>query len=137
MGVALQAVGWLDRILTMTTFQNRGGVEIPVEQFDDSLERLREQQRYVQIKRYQRDTPVDPTWPRRKKSDLMSHMVPQYKMPGHKRVTQERSPEMVRQEQQVEVKIQRQGKKEMGKKDQMWPRRKKSDLLIYQQTRNL
>ena len=36
-------------------------------------------------------------------------------------------------EKEVEIRI----KQEKEKGDKMWPRRKKSDLLIYQQTRNL
>ena len=60
-----------------------------------------------------------------------------YRMPEYKRMTPERSPGSERQEQEVEIKIKRQGKKDTEKANQGWPRRKKSDLLIYQQTRNL
>merc|ERR1711936_926650 len=114
----------------MPTLVHRDGLEI----IDDNSERL-EQQLYQQRKRYQPETPVDPTWPRRKKSDLTLHMMPQYAPPGRKRMTPERSPERNTQRQEVEVRIRREEKKKGEKQDQMWPRRKKSDLLIYQQTR--
>merc|ERR1711902_90093 len=82
-----------------------------------------------QMKRL-RETSVDPMWPRRKKSDLMSHMVPAsrpQRRPSTAEVPKEPSPAPVK------IPIQ---KKSFGQ-DSMWPRRRKSDLLIYQQTRTL
>jgi len=95
----------------------------------------------IPVTRYPQEPLVDPTWPRRKKSDLMGHMMPQYK---YKRVAPERAPESTEhQEKEVEIKIKRQARarETPEKKVEGWPRRKKSDLLIYQvvreQTRNL
>ena len=78
-----------------------------------------------------RETSVDPMWPRRKKSDLMSHLVPASR--PQRRPTA--AAEVPKEPTQAPVKIPIQ-KKSSGQ-DSMWPRRRKSDLLIYQQTRCL
>ena len=93
----------------------------------------------IPVSRYPLEPPVDPTWPRRKKSDLMLHMMPQVK---YKRVAPEHaSANAEQQEKEVEIKIKRQSKRGPEKGGEGWPRRRKSDLLIYQvvreQTRNL
>ena len=93
----------------------------------------------IPVTRYSQEPLVDPTWPRRKKSDLTGHMVPQYK---YKRVAPERAPDIAdHQEKEVEMKMKRQVRETPEKRVEGWPRRKKSDLLIYQvvreQTRNL
>ena len=77
-----------------------------------------------------RETSVDPMWPRRKKSDLMSHMNPS----SHRLVQQRRQAQDSPKDVPVKIPIQ---KKPAAPADSMWPRRRKSDLLIYQQTRNV
>jgi len=69
-------------------------------------------------------------WPRRKKSDLMAHMNP-----SHRLVQRRPSSAQLPQPSPAPVKIPIQ--KKSGVQDNMWPRRRKSDLLIYQQTRNI
>jgi len=78
----------------------------------------------------------DQTWPRRRKSDLVVRPGGQYGMYG------QRSPSVPRQPPPpagpVQIKIIR-TPTPPGKPgpDSMWPRRRKSDLMIYQTTRNV
>merc|ERR1712083_87777 len=90
-----------------------------------------QEQRYLKNRRCPVQQTADPGWPRRKKSDLMigggGGGVPRVRREVREK---ERDIEI---EKEVEIRI----KPEKEKGDKMWPRRKKSDLLIYQQTRNL
>ena len=70
-------------------------------------------------------------WPRRKKSDLMSHLVPASRPQRRPSA----AAEVPKEPTQAPVKIPIQ--KKSSSQDSMWPRRRKSDLLIYQQTRCL
>ena len=70
-------------------------------------------------------------WPRRKSSDLMDHMFPR------PRGLVRRGPQLEQDRKPVQIPIARPAAKIATTKDQGWPRRKKSDLYIYQQTRNL
>merc|ERR1712115_196051 len=105
-------------------------VHIPLTSLtQEELSQRQQELQRQQMKRL-RETSADPMWPRRKKSDLMSHMVsasrPQ-RRPSAAEVPKEPTPAPVK------IPIQ---KKSSGQ-DSMWPRRRKSDLLIYQQTRSL
>merc|ERR1711874_247756 len=56
-------------------------VTVPVRSLteEEHLQLLRQQELQKQQMRRLRETSVDPMWPRRKKSDLMSHMVPTFR----------------------------------------------------------
>jgi len=76
----------------------------------------------------------DQNWPRRKKSDLMVGRVPDYQLPGYRRVKRVDPVEPS----EVVIPIKRSPAKITPvKPEDMWPKRRKSDLLIYQQTRNV
>jgi len=79
----------------------------------------------------------DQNWPRRKKSDLMVGRLPDYQL-LHRRL--EKVPRKVEDGGEIIIPIQRKPapyEKVTKQAEDMWPRRKKSDLLIYQQTRNI
>merc|ERR1711913_142356 len=107
-------------------------VTVPVRSLteEEHLQLLRQQELQRQQLRRLRETSVDPMWPRRKKSDLMSHMNPS----SHRLVQQRRQAQDSPKDVPVKIPIQ---KKPAAPADSMWPRRRKSDLLIYQQTRNV
>merc|ERR1711913_136599 len=107
-------------------------VTVPVRSLteEEHLQLLRQQELQRQQMKRLREASVDPMWPRRKKSDLMSHMVPAFR-PQRRPSTTEAPKEPAAAP--VKIPIQ---KKSSGQ-DSMWPRRRKSDLLIYQQTRSL
>merc|ERR1712241_1062089 len=106
-------------------------INIPVQSLSEEEQQLVRQQeiRRQQMRRL-RESSQDPMRPRRKKSDLMSHMNP-----SHRLVQQRRHPADIPKEQApVKIPIK---KVAAASQDGMWPRRRKSDLLIYQQTRNV
>ena len=73
-----------------------------------------------------RESQSDQMWPRRKRSDLMAHMMPVTRQ--YRAVPKEAAPAPT----QVPI-------KKMSPKtpvqDNMWPRRRKSDLYVYQEVR--
>merc|ERR1712045_569102 len=102
-------------------------INIPVQSLSEEEQQL--EMRRQQMRRL-RESSQDPMWPRRKKSDLMSHMNPSQRL-----VQQRRRPADIPKEQApVKIPIK---KVAAASQDGMWPRRRKSDLLIYQQTRNV
>merc|ERR1711990_251020 len=108
-------------------------VSVPVRSLteEEHLQLLRQQELQRQQVKRLRETSVDPMWPRRKKSDLMSHLVPASRPQRRPSA----AAEVPKEPTQAPVKIPIQRKS--SSQDSMWPRRRKSDLLIYQQTRCL
>merc|ERR1711881_570425 len=107
-------------------------VTVPVRSLteEEHLQLLRQQELQRQQMKRARETSADPMWPRRKKSDLMAHLGPAsrpQRSPAAAEVPKEPTPGPVK------IPIQ---KKSSGQ-DSMWPRRRKSDLLIYQMARSL
>jgi len=69
-------------------------------------------------------------WPRRKKSELVVRRIPEYLL-----IREQKAAEPA--EVPIHVPIKRPAEMKPSGVPEMWPRRRKSDLLIYQQTRNL
>merc|ERR1712029_225556 len=122
-----------DQILDPVTCdrdRDHGGV--PIQRLSEEEQEMLRYQRELErqrIRRLRDSPPSDQMWPRRKRSDLMAHLTPNYR---ERRVMVD--PEPV----PVKVPVKQQVPAKTGpSQDSMWPRRRKSDLLIYQQTRNV
>jgi len=84
----------------------------------------------------------DQNWPRRKKSDLMVGRInmPEYNLPRYRKLERVKAdPPAAGHGKETIIPIQRKvgPVAPAAPPADMWPRRKKSDLLIYQQTRNI
>merc|ERR1719325_160241 len=113
-----------------------GMVEIPVqrlEQEEQELLRAQEVERQrVRRLREAQQSQADQMWPRRKRSDLMAHLAPSVRTGP--RVARDPAPAPA----PVKAGLSAAPVKKVaakGAQDAMWPRRRKSDLLIYQMTR--
>merc|ERR1739842_62524 len=87
---------------------NMGMGEIPVQRLSEEEQQILRHEAEIERMRQKRlrESQSNQMWPRRKRSDLMAHMMPVKKM----------SPKTPVQ-------------------DNMWPRRRKSDLYVYQEVR--
>merc|ERR1712111_340155 len=101
-----------------------GMVEIPVQRLSEEEQQILRQEAEIERIRQRRlreSQQSDQMWPRRKRSDLMAHMMPVTRQ--YRAVPKDPAPAPV----QVSVKTPVQ--------DNMWPRRRKSDLYVYQEVR--
>merc|ERR1711988_1170777 len=102
-----------------------GMVEIPVQRLSEEEQQILRQEAEIERMRQRRlrESQSDQMWPRRKRSDLMAHMMPVTRQ--YRAVPKDPAPAPV----QVPV-------KKMSAKtpvqDNMWPRGRKSDLYVYQ-----
>lgn len=105
-----------------------GMVEIPVQRLSEEEQLILRQEAEIERMRQRRlrESQSDQMWPRRKRSDLMAHMMPVTRQ--YRAVPKEATPAPA----QVPI-------KKMSPKtpvqDNMWPRRRKSDLYVYQEVR--
>merc|ERR1711936_943123 len=76
----------------------------------------------------------DMMWPKRRKSDLVVRPGAQYGMGPYTQKRAQKAPEAPSAPTSVPIRIIR-SRIPSAPQDPMWPRRKKSDLMIYQETR--
>merc|ERR1711994_915069 len=76
----------------------------------------------------------DEMWPKRRKSDLVVRPGAQYGMGPYTQKRAQKAPEAPAAPTSVPIRIIR-SRTPSAPQDPMWPRRKKSDLMIYQETR--
>merc|ERR1711972_636163 len=95
-----------------------------------SYEQEMERQRIMRNNRMMRESPMsDEGWPKRKRSDLMAHMTPNHGIRRLAPAPNTKSPAQVK----IPIKI-----APLPQEGQyVAPKKRKSDLLIYQMTRNL
>jgi len=105
-----------------------GMVEIPVQRLSEEEQQILRHEAEIERMRQRRlrESQSNQMWPRRKRSDLMAHMMPVTRQ--YRAAPKDAAPAPV----QVPV-------KKMSPKtpvqDNMWPRRRKSDLYVYQEVR--
>merc|ERR1712024_39453 len=125
MGSSNQTLEKCRRFVKVIT--DMGMVEIPVQRLSEEEQAILRQEAEIERMRQRRlrESQTDQMWPRRKRSDLMAHMMP---------ATRQSRP--VPKEAPAPSPVQVPIKKKSASQDNMWPRRKKSDLYIYQLTRS-
>merc|ERR1712154_275030 len=107
-----------------------GMVEIPVQRLSEEEQQILRQEAEIERMRQRRlrESQSDQMWPRRKRSDLMVHMMPVTRQ--YRTVPKEVAPAPA----PAQVPVKKMSPKTPAQ-DNMWPRRRKSDLYVYQEVR--